>query len=87
MGASPLLPLYPLLFPRSKRCEDGNLGLKSEEDGGGRDLATLQRAPGVTGQGDSVRVTGACGRLSASALTEERAQVPTIHDISDRLKI
>lgn len=53
MGASPLLPLYPLLFPRSKRCEDGNLGLKSEEDGGGHDLATLQRAPGVTGQGDS----------------------------------
>lgn len=50
MGASPLLPLYPLLFPRSKRCEDGKLGLKSEEYGGGRDLATLQRARGATGQ-------------------------------------
>ena len=37
-----------------KRCEDGKVRLKSEEDGGGRDLASLQRAPGATGQGDSV---------------------------------
>lgn len=43
MGATPLLPLYSLLFPRFKTCKDGKLGLKAEEDGMGDELATLGR--------------------------------------------
>lgn len=42
------LPLYSFLFLRPDTCEDGELGLKSEEDGGGGELATPQnRWPGL----------------------------------------